>query len=208
MVGRPVSSGASPSITLVVKREMTQDAARKILITGAAGTGTTTLAQALATALGATHLEADDFLWLPTRPPYQHLADKAQRDKRLLQAIRSVDHAVVAGSVMGWGQVLEDEFDLVVFLYLPVEIRLQRLERREIQRFGSARPEFLAWAAQYDAGNADGRSLGKHQQWLSERACPVLRLEGDMSIAKRLRHMLDAVESLGLPHAPRIDSVT
>ena len=49
---------------------------RNILITGAAGTGTTTLARALAHELRATHLEADVFLWLPSYPPYQHQVEK------------------------------------------------------------------------------------------------------------------------------------
>ncbi len=50
-----------------------------ILITGAAGSGTTTLAIALAKVLGVTHLEADDYFWLPTELPYQH---RASREKR------------------------------------------------------------------------------------------------------------------------------
>ncbi len=57
---------------------------------------------------------------------------------------------------MGWGQPLENEVDLVVFLYLPVELRLERLKPLEVKRFGQARPEFLAWAAQYDAGIRSG----------------------------------------------------
>jgi adenylate kinase family enzyme len=63
---------------------MTNGTARYILITGAAGTGTSTLANALAKELSTSHLEADDFLWLPSNPPYQHLADKTQRGERLL----------------------------------------------------------------------------------------------------------------------------
>lgn len=74
---------------------------------------------------------------------------------------------------MGWGQPLENGFDLVVFLYLPVELRLERLKRREIKRFGQAKPEFLAWAAQYDEGGVPGRSLVRHQEWLSVLTCAV-----------------------------------
>lgn len=175
---------------------MTKETARYILITGASGTGTTTLADALATELSTTHLEADDFLWLPSNPPYQHLADKTQRGERLLQEMRSRGRAVVAGSVMGWGQPLENGFDLVVFLYLPVELRLERLKRREIKRFGQAKPEFLGWAAQYDEGGISGRSLARHQEWLSLLTCAVLKLEGDMSVTDRVRQILDAVDEL------------
>ena len=175
---------------------MTKETARYILITGAAGTGTTTLADALAKELSATHLEADDFLWLPSNPPYLHLADKTLRGERLLHEMRAHDRAVVAGSVMGWGQPLESEFDLVVFLYLPVELRLERLKRREVKRFGEAKPEFLAWAAQYDQGSVPGRSLARHRQWLSGLACTVLKLEGDISVTDRLRHIRDAINGL------------
>lgn len=175
---------------------MTNKTARYILITGAAGTGTTTLAAALAKELNITHLEADDFLWLPSHPPYQHLADKNERAERLQQAMRAHGRAVVAGSVAGWGKSLENEFDLVVFLYLSAELRLQRLKRREIKRFGHAKPEFLAWAAQYDEGGLAGRSLARHQEWLSGLTCKILRLEGDMSVVDRvakIRQLVDAM---------------
>ena len=172
---------------------MTSVAARYILITGAAGAGTTTLAAALARHLRCPHIEADDFLWLPSQPPYLHLADRAQRGERLLNAMTAAGRAVVAGSVTGWGQSLEDTFDHVVFLYLPTDLRLERLERREIERFGHAKPEFLDWAASYDNGTAAGRSLERHLQWLSERACPVLKLEGDMPTADRLQRVLGAL---------------
>lgn len=174
---------------------MTKKPVHHILITGAAGTGTTTLANVLAKELRTTHLEADDFLWLPSDPPYQQMADKTQRGDRLLNEMRAQSRAVVAGSVMGWGRQVENEFDLVVFLYLPVELRLARLERREIERFGQANPEFMAWAAQYDEGGVPGRSLARHHEWLAERTCVVLNLEGDMSVSDRVRHILDAVHS-------------
>ena len=167
---------------------------RNILITGAAGTGTTTLARALAHELRATHLEADVFLWLPSYPPYQHQVEKAQRCERLLHEMRRASRAVVAGSIRGWGCALEDAFDLMVFLYLPVDLRLERLTLREVTRFGHVKPEFLAWAAQYDNGAAPGRSLARHQDWLSKRTCPVIRLVGDMSVTDRLHPTNDAID--------------
>ncbi len=41
----------------------------RIHITGASGSGTSTLAAALAVALGGVHLEADDYYWLSTSSP-------------------------------------------------------------------------------------------------------------------------------------------
>jgi adenylate kinase family enzyme len=169
-----------------------------ILITGAAGSGTTTLANAVAKDLHAAHLEADDYFWLPSEPPYQHRAPAEDRCQRLLKDMSAKSRTVVAGFIVDWGSQLEDIFDLVVFLYLPADLRLARLERREIERFGSAKPEFLAWAAEYDNGSATGRSLSRHQAWLSNRTCPVVRLEGDMSVEKRAARVLERINVFGL----------
>jgi hypothetical protein len=109
---------------------------------------------------------------------------------------------VISGSIMNYGDYLENLFDLIVFLYLPAEIRIPRLKAREEARFGSANPDFLAWAAQYDAGPAVGsRSLANHTAWLSQRTCRVLRLEGDMTVETRVRLVVAELKRLALlPH--------
>lgn len=167
-----------------------------ILITGASGSGTTTLGRDLSRALLARHLESDDYQWLPTDPPYQQMIPKNQRGIALLTDMRAAASSVVSGSVMGWGQDLEKAFDLVVFLYIPSQIRLARLKLREEQRFGVAKPEFLAWAAQYDGGTEPGRNLQRHLEWLDQRRCEVLRLEGDLSEQNRLKAVMAVVARL------------
>jgi adenylate kinase family enzyme len=166
-----------------------------ILITGAAGSGTSTLAAAIADASHATFIETDDYFWLPSDPPYQHKREEAERAAALLQDIRRQPNAVVAGSLIDWGQELEDVFNLIVFLYIPTELRLARLQLREERRFGKADPEFLAWAAQYDAGTAEGRSLERHRLWLNQRKCRVLCLEGDLTTEERLQGVLRILNS-------------
>lgn len=158
----------------------------RILVMGASGSGTTTLAKALASRLHWDHLDTDDFYWLPTSPPFQRKRDPAERHALLLQALHKAPDAIVSGSLMGWGEALGDVFDLVVFLYVPVEIRLERLQRREIERYGTYDPAFLQWASEYDAGPSEGRSLARHRAWLAGRKCPVLRIEGDTSVETRV----------------------
>ena len=43
---------------------------------------------------------------------------------------------VLSGSLSGWGDPLVPKFDLVVFLFVPNEVQMQRLRAREIQRYG------------------------------------------------------------------------
>ncbi|MFD1121435.1 AAA family ATPase [Methylophilus flavus] len=168
----------------------------KVHITGASGSGTTTLGQALAQALSSRHLDADAYFWLPTMPPYQEKRPQAERLVLLHADLQSAPDIVASGSVVGWGAEIEEAFDLIVFLYLPAITRIERLRQREITRYGFVNPEFLAWAAQYDEGPAEGRSLAKHEAWLAQRACPVLRLEQDISVQERLGQVLNAINHL------------
>lgn len=90
------------------------------------------------------------------------------------------------------GEELEDSFDLVVFLSLPTELRLQRIEARETARFGGANPAFLAWAAQYDEGKLPGRSRPRHEAWLARRQCRVLQLEGVQEVQQHIEKIMGA----------------
>jgi len=53
--------------------------ARRVHILGASGAGPTTLAQALAARLGCPHYDVDDYFWLPSDPPFQHIRDREAR---------------------------------------------------------------------------------------------------------------------------------
>jgi hypothetical protein len=167
----------------------------RILITGASGSGTTTLGRALATRLTCAFYDADDYYWLPTDPPFRCKQDPAIRASRLLQALENASPTVLAGSILNWGVELEDSFSLIVFLTVPAEIRVSRLREREIQRFGRVDPAFLAWAGQYGQGTLEGRSLSKHEAWLAKRSCPLLRIDGDLSTECRLAQALDVINS-------------
>jgi len=153
----------------------------RLHVTGASGAGTSTLGAALATALGGRHVDADDHYWRPTEPPFTHKRDPAARLAGVLAAL-ATPIAILAGSVVGWGPALEDSFDRIVFLYVDADVRVARLQQREVARHGKADPAFLAWAAQYDAGPPEGRSLAKHRAWLAARACLVLELRGEATV--------------------------
>ncbi len=168
----------------------------RIHITGASGSGTSTLGAALAEALGGTHLDADNYYWLPTTPPFVHKRDAAERLALALADLRAHATPIVAGSIVGWGSELEDAFDLIVFLYLDAGLRVERLRARELEKLGYADPGFLEWAAQYDAGPPAGRSLEKHRAWLATRACRVLELHGDRTVAERVAEVLRALQGL------------
>src|SRR5919202_4132186 len=111
---------------------------RRINIIGAAGSGVSTLGRALAQRIGGEHFDTDDFCWLSTDPPFRKQREISERLKLLEDALRGSDRWVLSGSLTGWGEALVPLFDLVVFLYVPTEVRLRRLRARERERFGDA----------------------------------------------------------------------
>ncbi len=95
-------------------------------------------------------------------------------------------------------------FDLVIFLWIPPDVRLARLQQRELERYGAEAlaggslyeqsQAFLSWAALYDHAGTEVRSKSSHEQWLAELACPILRIEGDYSTEERIAMVMDVLK--------------
>ena len=168
----------------------------RIHILGAFGSGTTTLGRALAACLQCPHFDTDDYVWLPTDPPYTHQRERTERAQLLMNDITAHDAWVVSGSLCGWGDVAIPRFELVVFLSIPHDIRMERLRRREHTRFGErilpggdmyeSSQAFLTRAASYEEGGLDIRSRQLHDQWLGTLPCPIICFEGAYTIEEHI----------------------
>ena len=178
-------------------------------ITGASGSGTTTLGRSLAEALCWTHFDSDDFFWLKTDPPFQEKREAALRVEMLAADLAKAPSWVLSGSIMGWTGLVEPDFDLIVFLDLPMALRMKWLKAREIERYGAEAlapggdrhqesEEFLAWAAAYDDGETVGRNRMAHESWLADRTypitCPILRLDSTFGVQENVGSVCAAME--------------
>lgn len=177
---------------------------KRIHILGASGSGTTTLGRALAKRLDSPHFDTDDFFWLPTEPPYQQSRTLTQRQDLLGTALAEHGSWVLSGSLCGWGDMFIPLFDVVAFVWTPPHIRLARLEERERQRYGddaiaggghrhAAHAAFMAWAAAYENGDLKMRSRQRHEHWLRELPCPVVRLDGRQPIEESLALLMESI---------------
>jgi adenylate kinase family enzyme len=177
----------------------------RIHLTGASGAGVSTLGRALARRLDAAWLDTDDFYWVWGVEPYTVKRPVADRLELLGRVLDGAPRWVLSGSLDGWGDPLIPRFDLVVFVATPTPVRLERLRRRERQRYGAAidpggaRHEaykaFLAWAAAYDDGSREGRSLARHEAWLARLPCPVLRIDGRRPTSELVEEVLGAISA-------------
>lgn len=176
---------------------------KKIHIFGAAGSGTSTLGEALANELLYSHLDTDDYFWLNK---FTHMREIDDRKKLLKEDLLKYERSVLSGALCGWGDSFKSYFDLVIFLWIPQKVRLERLQQREFKRYGNEilaggskhkqYKEFMDWASLYDSAGMEVRSKILHENWLDNLACPVLRIEGNYTVQERVAITLEYLRSM------------
>ena len=159
---------------------------QRIHIFGASGSGTTTIASAVCERLGYKHFDTDSFYWYQTQIPFTEARPIDERLHMMNDDLTNHERWILSGSLAGWGNPLVPMFELVVFVYVPQDIRVERLKKREYERYGDdikpggsrydATKEFIEWAGGYDTGLLTGRSLLKHEKWMSELDREVIRI--------------------------------
>lgn len=168
----------------------------RIHILGAAGSGTTTLGVQLAKEQGYKHFDTDDFLWEETVPPYQKKRTIEMRQDLLKKELEKHDKWILTGSMVGWGEQITPLFELVVYLWLPPDIRIARLREREKNKHGKAidkggrmyqtHIDFINWASEYDSGDVRMRSKKYHENWLKQLSSEVIKIEGDYELDEKI----------------------
>jgi adenylate kinase family enzyme len=180
----------------------------KVHIFGASGSGVTTLGNALAEETNLPYFDTDYFFWEPSDPPFTVKRNPTERNNQLRSELQKHSSWIVGGSLVSWGDEWISAFDLAVFLWIPPDIRIDRLRKREFARYGNViyenehrqklYEEFIDWASGYDDPSSSRRSLVVHENWMQKLTCPILELRGDYSVQERLKavvKLLAAYES-------------
>ncbi len=107
--------------------------------------------------------------------------------------------------MVSWGKEWESLFDLAIFIRLDNDIRMERLKKREFERYGDELKTnierkrnyeaFINWANQYENPEFDGRSLRVHNNWIEKLDCKVLRIDGALELKKKVSMVLYEITS-------------
>lgn len=180
----------------------------KIHIFGASGSGVTTLGNALSKKINIPYFDSDEYFWIPSNPPFTEKRIPEERNKLVKFALTETNDWIFGGSSLKWGEDVFPEFDLVVFLWIPSEIRMERLKKRELERYGEViytdpkriklYQEFLDWAINYDVDPKEsgfsGRSLKVHESWLKQIKSKILEIRGDFSVEERINQVINGLK--------------
>lgn len=177
---------------------------QRIHILGASGSGTTTLGRVLAKHIQCPHFDTDTYFWLATDPPFTEQRKHTARQQLLMRDLTTHEAWVLSGSLCGWGDEAIPLFDLVVFLWIPQDVRLERLRQREHERYGERitpggdmheqSQAFLGWAASYDDRGLEMRSRRRHEQWLGTLPGPIVWIEGEYAIEEQVDVLIAEIE--------------
>ncbi|NER12093.1 AAA family ATPase [Leptobacterium flavescens] len=176
----------------------------KILIFGASGSGTTTLGKEIEKATDFVHLDADDYYWKKTDPPFTEKIPLAERNEKIKSDFNKNENVVISGSMISWGREWETSFDLAIFIYLNNKVRMERLKKREFEHYGEKLytdpvrkknyQAFLDWANQYENPDFKGRSLKMHNDWIEKLDCKVLRIDGEIELRDKVDRVMTEIK--------------
>lgn len=169
---------------------------RGICICGLNGSGKTTLAASLARRLNYKHLDIEDYYFLPSDIPYSRPRTKEEVIPLVLEDIHE-NPCFVFSSVKGdMTHEINAKYDLVVYLDVPKEIRMERIKKRAFDKFGD---RVLIGGDMYEQEEAFFKMASKREPsaieaWLNTISCKVLCLDGTKDINDNVKMILEEIK--------------
>ena len=174
---------------------------KKIYIFGANGTGTSTLGRVLSRETGYVFFDAHSYF----RDAFKKHGNSLVVNSIFTNDLLAAHSWILAGWLFDKADHYAHFFDLVIFLWVPQDIRMARLQQREVKTWGrkildpenprhAIYKKFLAWSAQYDTAGLDQMSKALHEQWMENLNCPVLRISGNFKLEDNLASVLNFIK--------------
>jgi adenylate kinase family enzyme len=167
-----------------------------ILVCGLNGAGKTTLARELARLLGYKHMDIEEYCFLPSDIPYTRPRPQDACNALMLADIQKHPHFVLSAVIGDFGEEILRRFDLAVLLSVPKEIRMARINQREIDKYGNRvleggdlyeqQKRFHAFAA--------ARPTDYAAQWAKTLTCPVLCIDGTRDVHETAQEIAESVK--------------
>ncbi len=178
---------------------------KRILFTGASGSGTTTLGKKVASQINVPHFDLDDFFWKKTKIPFTEFRSQAELQELINKALFTQNTWIISGDPSEWGVGIADKLTHIYFLECPTNIRVQRLNEREFKKQGELILEggqnyenhqsFIEWTKKYDEGGVSGRTRPKQEKWIASLNCQVYQFSTDQSVNTLVENILKTLNA-------------
>ncbi len=162
-----------------------------IVLFGANGSGKTTLGRKLARVLQVKHIDVEDYYFEKSKIPYTKSRDKDTVIKLILDDIHRHGSFVLSSVIGDLGDEITSMYRLAVFLWAPIDTRLDRVKRRSQKRYGE---RVLAGGDMYEQEQrfiefVRTRDLSKIDDWAKTLTCPIIKLDGTNPISENIDYI-------------------
>ncbi|MFA6948298.1 MAG: AAA family ATPase [Eubacteriales bacterium] len=169
-----------------------------IVIFGANGSGKTTLGHELAKALNFKHIDVENYYFDKSDIFYQHPHTKDDVIREMLADIKRHGAFVFSGVTGDYGDEIVSMFKLGIFLSAPVDLRMERIRNRAIEKHGERampggdiyedRERFIKFA--------QTRNLEVIDKWADTLTCPIIQIDSAKPISEIVSSVMEAYHAL------------
>lgn len=166
----------------------------RIVVCGGNGAGKSTLGKALAQALDLPFMDIEDYYFPKTDPRYLYQVQRSTEEViSLLQRDVQQDSFVLAAVKADYAPQIGERFTCAVFVEVPKETRIQRVEERSRQKFGDRmQPGGDLYEREkrfFDL--VKSRTEEPIRRWLESLRIPVIRVDGRTPPPENVRKIID-----------------
>ena len=174
--------------------------ARGVFIVGLNGSGKTTLGRALSRRLGWFRMDVEDYYFPDMSVPFAKSRSKEEVCRLMLADICDRGDFVLSSVSANLSEEILAYCALAVWLRAPREVRLARIEAREIARFGSRVLPGGDLYAQHRRFRefAAGREEAVVEDGLRTLDCPVLALDAALPVDQNVERIAMCCVEMGL----------
>ncbi|WP_099204399.1 AAA family ATPase [Scatolibacter rhodanostii] len=191
---------------------------RGIAVFGLNGGGKSTLAHALAKQIGYYEMDVEDYYFPEQKEsrkwalenssiihtqhlgelPFSNPKTKDIVENTILESIKAHPEFIISGVTMNWNDEILAHINIAFWVQTPLEERLRRIQEREEKRFGSRVLEGGDMFAQQMefrkiVENRDSKAV---EECAAKFDCPVVIIDGTLSIKQNLEKMIDNLNCL------------
>lgn len=157
-----------------------------IAIVGGNGSGKTTLGKYLAELLGYKHMDVEDYYFHNSTIPYTKPRTKEEVQNLILADIETHHRFIVSSVNADMGCTINAFYECIVYIDVPLDIRLERIKARAFDKFGD---RVLEGGDMYEQEQhffcfVANRTMEKTDAWIQSMTCPVIHIDGRESVEK------------------------
>lgn len=159
-----------------------------IAIVGGNGSGKTTLGRHLADMFSLKHMDVEDYYFKESEIPYANPRTRDVVGELILADVKKYKRFVLSAVCGDFGSEINALYDCVIYIKAPLELRMERVRKRAVDKFGE---RVLEGGDMYEQEQrffemVASRTMDRTDEWLKTLRCSVIYIDGTKPVESNL----------------------